>query len=46
MRGKRNYQGKYFQKMGKPFGEDHILEEPTLNVVSLMSCEESPVYNF
>lgn len=46
MRGKRNYQGKYFQRTGKPFGEDHILEEPMLNVVSLMSCGESPVYNF
>lgn len=34
MRGKRNYQGKYFQKMSKPFGEDYILEESMLNVVS------------
>lgn len=45
-RGKRNYQGKHFQKMNKPFGEDSILEESMLNVEDLMTCGESPVYNF
>lgn len=45
-RGKRNYQGKYFQKMSKPFGEDHSLEESMLNVGTLMTCGESPGCKF
>lgn len=45
-RGKRKYQGKHFQKMNKPFGEDSILEESMLNVGALMTCRECPVYSF